>query len=231
MNPLPAEGESLSPRALKGDYKINPETGCWEWQKNRNEAGYGMGSFISVGIKTGWAHRAYYIAAHGIEIEPGNTQVIDHLCRNPACVNPAHLELVSPAENTQRGDAAKITMDDAREIRRRIVAGETMTPLAEEYGVSIHTIHWIAEDVMWREDYNAPRQPVRPAGVVCAECGEAITSGKRNKRFCSKKHRDLFNGRRSNRRRRGQAPDGSETRSYERTALPLRETDQPKETK
>jgi HNH endonuclease len=227
VNPLPAEGESLSPRARKGDYKINSETGCWEWQKGRNRNGYGMGSFTSLGIATQWAHRAYYMVGHGVMIAPGYEDgVIDHLCRNPPCVNPAHLELVRPAENTQRGDAAKITMDDAREIRRRIVAGELMTPLSEEYGVSIHTIHWIAEDIMWREDYNAPRQPVRPAGVVCAECGEPITSGKRNKRFCSPKHRDLYNGRRSNRRRRGKDPDGSDVRAYSRA---LRDSQGPKE--
>lgn len=29
--------------------------------------------------------------------------VIDHLCRNPQCVNPMHLEPVTPEENTRRG--------------------------------------------------------------------------------------------------------------------------------
>jgi DNA (cytosine-5)-methyltransferase 1 len=32
---------------------------------------------------------------------------LDHQCRNPACCNPAHLETVTPKENTQRGNAGK----------------------------------------------------------------------------------------------------------------------------
>jgi hypothetical protein len=31
--------------------------------------------------------------------------VIDHLCRNRRCVNPAHLEPVTAEENWRRGDA------------------------------------------------------------------------------------------------------------------------------
>lgn len=34
--------------------------------------------------------------------------VIDHLCATPACVNPAHLEPVTQAENVKRGRAGDI---------------------------------------------------------------------------------------------------------------------------
>ena len=187
-----SNGTPLSPRGRGIDYIVNPETGCWEWAKRRCAKGYGTGSFLAAGIETQHAHRAYWIAANG-PLPEG--YVIDHLCRNHPCVNPEHLEAVPPHLNVHRGDQAKLTMDDAREIRRCIIAGELMSPIAERYGVSVHTIHWIAEDIMWREDYDAPRRPVRPAGVTCPECGVEITHGKRNKKFCCARHRDRFNDR------------------------------------
>lgn len=49
------------------------------------------------------AHRAMYEAFVG-PIPEGLT--IDHLCRRPACVNPAHLEAVTMRENTLRADTA-----------------------------------------------------------------------------------------------------------------------------
>jgi hypothetical protein len=34
--------------------------------------------------------------------------VLDHLCRNKACCNPAHLQVVTVEENASRGSAAPI---------------------------------------------------------------------------------------------------------------------------
>lgn len=46
------------------------------------------------------AHRA----AYELLIAPiPNDKVIDHLCRNPSCVNPDHLEVVTQRENILRG--------------------------------------------------------------------------------------------------------------------------------
>ena len=76
--------------------------GCWEWNAYRLPNGYGR---LPIWIrKQGWrnvyAHRLSYVIAKGA-IPDGLT--IDHLCRNPKCVNPEHLEAVSQQINTLRG--------------------------------------------------------------------------------------------------------------------------------
>jgi hypothetical protein len=68
---------------------------CWPWQKGMTK-GYG------VVYQDDRAHRVAYRLAVG-PIPEG--LVLDHLCRNPPCCNPAHLEPVTLAENTLRGMA------------------------------------------------------------------------------------------------------------------------------
>lgn len=77
------------------------DSGCVEWIAGANENGYGV-FFISKTPrrKSVKAHRWSY--EHHVGAIP-DTLVLDHLCRNPACVNPEHLEPVSQAENIMRG--------------------------------------------------------------------------------------------------------------------------------
>jgi hypothetical protein len=77
------------------------DSGCWVWNGSNNGCGYGE---IRLNNKKKYAHRLFYEWTHG-KIPDG--LVIDHLCRNPSCVNPDHLEPVTPKENTLRGDGAK----------------------------------------------------------------------------------------------------------------------------
>ena len=76
-----------------------PVTGCWLWAGSLNRNGYGR---ISLGGRTRVVHRVVWVLC-GYELD--SSQVLDHLCRVRSCCNPAHLEPVSHAENTRRGDA------------------------------------------------------------------------------------------------------------------------------
>lgn len=89
---------SWQPLQDRLEYRIKlVESGCWEWQGCRNRLGYGV---IFAYGRTRGAHRAMYMLVNG---DPGDHLVIDHLCRNPGCVNPYHLEAVTQRVNCQRG--------------------------------------------------------------------------------------------------------------------------------
>jgi hypothetical protein len=75
--------------------RANEVTGCWEWVGGKTGRGYGA---YHVNSRTLGAHRVAYRVLVG---EPG--PALDHLCRNVACVNPAHLEPVTVGENVLRG--------------------------------------------------------------------------------------------------------------------------------
>jgi len=75
------------------------ETDCWRWTGPRMRSGYG--TFCFRGYQT-TAHRAAWLLLCGPI--PSHLHV-DHLCRVRDCVNPAHLEPVTQAENTRRAKA------------------------------------------------------------------------------------------------------------------------------
>lgn len=72
-------------------------TDCINWHKSIKDTGYGQTFFRGKVMR---AHRVAWIKANG-EIPDG--MVIDHMCRNRACVNVEHLRVVTQYENLMAG--------------------------------------------------------------------------------------------------------------------------------
>lgn len=76
-------------------------TECTVWEGYKVKGGYGR---LTVNNKQVLAHRHFYTLAKG-KIPDGLT--LDHLCNNPSCINPDHLEPITLRENLLRGRTGK----------------------------------------------------------------------------------------------------------------------------
>lgn len=119
------------------------EDGCWLWTAYTSKDGYGK-YWIDGTNKN--AHRALWETAVG-PIDEG--MHVDHLCRVRHCVNPAHLEVVTPKENTIRGNSVKAS-------KARI------GPKHQRWATHCNKGHEMTEDNV----YTSPNH-----GRYCRECG------------------------------------------------------------
>jgi len=124
---------------------------CWTWL-GRKTNGYGR---FKLNGRRQRAHRVAWVLTHG-EFPP--SLLVCHHCDNPACVNPSHLFLGTPAANTadmiakgrQNVQRAKLSAEIVLAARERHAAGETYRKLAQEFGVSFETMRNAVRGFSWK---------------------------------------------------------------------------------
>lgn len=144
---------------------------CWEWNRKAKIKGYGV---ITVHGSTVSAHRLSY-ALYKQPI-PGTRRagrrrlMIRHRCDNPACVNPNHLVIGRPKQNSadrmrgakiygygEHNPSAKLTDTQVSAIR---VDTRIRREIAVDYGVSVATIGRVQSRHSWRK--NPSKTAARP---------------------------------------------------------------------
>src|SRR5262245_36095321 len=90
--------------------KILPEpmSGCWIWMGALNKGGYGQ--------FTCQAHRMVYLIERGPVM---NGLHLDHLCHNTCCVNPDHLQPVTPKINVHRALAWRAKFGSSKKRKKK----------------------------------------------------------------------------------------------------------------
>lgn len=83
--------------------KVEKTETCWLWIGGKDRHGYGQFDVAIDGEHKN--HRAHRWGYEQLVRPLRSDEPLDHLCRVHACVNPAHLEPVTHAENVARGDA------------------------------------------------------------------------------------------------------------------------------
>jgi len=152
---------SLQERLEKNIITVQ-DTGCWEWQAYKNEAGYAI---MSLNNKTTRVHRIAYELYNESKIPNG--LIVCHSCDNPCCINPEHLWLGTHADNVNdkvnkgraMGGSNKGEINPQRilneyevlEIREKYSTGNyTQEELGTEYSVSRSAIKMVVNRNNWK---------------------------------------------------------------------------------
>lgn len=122
---------TMTPGLLKDKVRVS-KSGCWEWLKSTNSAGYGQ---ITINKKYWLAHR--YALSCVTEVKPSD--VVRHLCHNPKCCNPEHLVVGSHKDNYNDSLDTHTKAAEARRGKWSIqgVVYKTCREAAEATGLSM----------------------------------------------------------------------------------------------
>lgn len=180
---------------------------CWSWMGAKFQDGYGMFQCAipteqNPSLSTRKAHRVAWILVNG-PITPqsnGKRNLVMHACDNRICVNPGHLSLGTPADNSadmaQKGRASsgddhwtrlrptdalrgeqigtsKLEREQAERVFTLRAAGMSYQQIGDELGINKTTAHRIATGQTWWH-LNASPEPRRAKALVTEEIVRAM---------------------------------------------------------
>lgn len=98
---LPIEVNAWDSRRVEERLAPTNSNGCREWTGYRTPKGYGRISIRNKdrGSSLIYVHR--YVATAKFGPLP-HDRVVDHICENPPCANPDHLQLLTIGDNLRR---------------------------------------------------------------------------------------------------------------------------------
>lgn len=99
-------------KTLEQRYSVNEDTGCWEQNIRRGVSTDGDLK-LSIDGRRGQSRRLLWENKNG---RISGKQIIRVNCLNPKCINPDHMELLTPYESNQRNKTTKITPDKIKEM-------------------------------------------------------------------------------------------------------------------
>jgi hypothetical protein len=151
---------SVLARRLEAKCTPEPNSGCWLWFGSSLPTGYG--NFWNGKYKEG-AHRVAWRLFRG-DIPDG--MFVCHRCDNPSCVNPGHLFLGTPKQNSADRDRkgrckvlpvfvgslhprAKLNEDKVKEIFRLRGGGMSYAQIAKRFQVGNSVIAKVLSRETW----------------------------------------------------------------------------------